>query len=662
LHQSIILFLMTGIIKLQHFVLVILILLVSMLRPLNAQTEPPPVEKSTEKVLYQGKVYMLHTVKKGQTLFSICRVYNTTTQELAIANQGVSLNPLPAGQVLRIPLSTKPENKTEISQNQVKEDFIYHVVQTKETPYSLHLKYNIPVEEIYRLNAGADQGLHTGQTIRIPKNNSTQNEKMDLQVNSGNNKTYKIKLGDTLYNIAMSYGVSVSDLINANESLRWGLKPGLVIIIPGKSNLQVNSTQTRKDTSFFAHGFSKLSKSDCDSISTSRSGKTIKVAAILPFYASGSFETDTLLSNDSIDDNDARSKNVVFKGIGAIEFYEGILLAMDSLKKAGTTIDLYAYDDEGDTNKTKQIIKEFETIKPDLILGPLNIDDVRLVSNYSRRTSTIFVPPLMKDDSVVIQNPYLFQPTPSSSTEMNSCAFYLSQYKGQNFILVHETSPLRQEGLEQFKALLKKHLTPEIVNDSTDFKEVLIDGSMQNNIKSALRSDLKNIVIIVSSQEPNVSNVLTQLYTYNRYFEIAVFGLPSWQKFKNVRIDYLHDLQVTLYSPFFVDYNNELVKSFIRSCRSKLGYEPYKTTAKGTGLNFTYFGYDLTFYFINMIKNYGKDAVLCTENYNPPLLLSNYKFEQNPLTGCWENYNLNLIQYKKDFSVEKSEYKLPPSY
>jgi LysM repeat protein/ABC-type branched-subunit amino acid transport system substrate-binding protein len=632
----------------------ILLLQIPLLYTVKAQLEPTPVEKSSEKVLYQGKVYFVHIVKKGQTLYSICRTYKVTEQEIATANPGISLNPLGSGQLLHIPVTNQSNHNDDTGKDEIKDNFIYHKVQPKETPFSLHLKYNVPIEEIYKFNKGTEQGLTIGQILKIPNAESGGMEKKETQMKSNESvTTYEIKKGDALYTIAEKYNVNESDLINANESLRWGLKPGLIIVIPnnlqGKQILAGDLVLTNKHT--------KLLKSQCDSIFENIHGSNIKVALILPFYATESFIPDTLMLNDSIEDSDLRSKNAMFKGVGAIEFYEGVLLALDSLKKNGIKTTLYVYDDEGDTTKTYKIIHQLDSVKPDIVIGPFNSDDARLVSKYCKKTATLDVSPLTKDDSVIKQNPFLFQPTPSSDMEIKTSVNYLSQYKGQNIILIHKPELLRQDELSQFKEQLKTSLSTKIINDSSVFKELLIEVSMQTTIKAALRNDLRNIVIIVSTQEPDVSNVLTQLYTYSRYYDIIVFGLPSWQKFKNVRIDYLHDLQVTLFTPFYIDYNDEFVKSFVRTCRSKLGFEPYKTTSKGTGMNYTFYGYDVAFYILNTYSKYGKNALLCADNYKPQLLLTSYKFERNIPGACWENSNLNLIRYNKDFSIEKIDYK-----
>ena len=59
-------------------------------------------KKSNNKVIIEGKIYYIHIVKPGQTLFSISRAYEVTEKTIAIENPGV-YSGLQVGQVLKIP-------------------------------------------------------------------------------------------------------------------------------------------------------------------------------------------------------------------------------------------------------------------------------------------------------------------------------------------------------------------------------------------------------------------------------------------------------------------------------------------------------------------------------------------------------------------------------
>ncbi len=623
---------------------------------LSAQDHPPVIVKSEQKVIYQGKIYYIHTVKHGHTLYSICRTYNVTEQDIRKANPSATLNPLSIGQTLRIPYLEKTDNvsnKDLYSTNEESKYFIIHTVEPKQTIFFLHQKYNVPITAIYRYNPGTEDGLETGQIVKIPKKHLLERQEPDALQPQEKYILYTVQQGDTLYRIAQDHGISISALIDANNNLRWGLKTGQVIKIPLEEVYLALTYQTVVDSILLVSEMKKLSTRQCDSIASVKRMRTpVKVALILPFFASERIVSDTTAYNDTLTAKKNRKKSKIFKGRGAAEFYEGLLLAVDSLKKIDVDINLFVYDSEANTNKVKRVISDLEIINPDLILGPFLPKNIALVNRFSIENQIPFVPPLMKDDSTLKHNSYLFQVMPPQTSEMEIYADVISQYYDQNIIIVYKKSMFKQKEVDKFKRIMSDRFTTFSDSDSLILSEVYIDDSLQHSLERHMKDSITNIVIVSSSYEPEVSDVLTKLYYIHQTRHVKVFGMQSWQKFKSVRIDHFHDLEVTLYSPFYIDYNSPIVKSFVLKCRSKLTYEPYLTTSKGTGINYTFLGYDLGMYFIAALNKFGEQTCDCASYFQPELILSSYAYKRNKQFGYNENKSISLVRYKEDLSIE----------
>jgi LysM repeat protein len=621
----------------------------------KAQFKATAVEKSDQKIIYMGKMYYMHTVKKGQTLFSICMTYKVTEEEIQNTNPNTTLKPLSVGQILRIPLAEELESSIQGQETEptVSDDFIYHTVLPKETPYFLHSKYNVPIEVIYYYNPGTENGLQIGQVVRIPKQKLLDKGEPSEMAYQEDIIRYEVKPGDTLYRIALHYGVSVSALINANEALRWGLKAGQIIIIPTEQTAAFQASMGKQDSILLVTALTGLTPWQCDSIKMQkRMRPPTKVALLLPFFTHDGLQPDTnQFQLDSITGEIIKNKPKSFRGRGAAEFYEGFLLAVDSLRKTGLNISLFVYDTEGDTNRLDVILNELDIVEPDLILGPFFADNVRKTSKYSFEHKIPFIPPLMKGDTTIMNNPFLFQVYPSKESEYIWQARYLSQKHSNNILYLYKPSIRNREEILQFKQLFTNHLTSQKGVDSLMLTDIVINDSLNYILSKVLRKDTMNYAIVFSSYEPDVINALSQLHFHLREFPIRVFGQPSWQVFPNIRIDHFHDLEATIYSPFYIDYTSPHVKRFVEICRNKLHYESYKTTTKGNGLNYTYLGYDLGMYFLTSSYYYGNELCNCVSNYNPVLLLTTYQFVRNSSTGCFENEHVNFIRYTKEYEV-----------
>jgi hypothetical protein len=126
--------------------------------------------------------------------------------------------------------------------------------------------------------------------------------------------------------------------------------------------------------------------------------------------------------------------------------------------------------------------------------------------------------------------------------------------------------------------------------------------------------------------------------------------MPSWQAWKSIDWIQLHGLQLRLISPFYVDYSTLQTRNFLMKSRSKLGYEPYDI--KSQGYNFTMLGYDIGFYFLSALNQYGRYFSNCINQVEADQLLTKFQF-QKAVSGGFVNTNCNIIQYGEDFSVEK---------
>lgn len=96
-----------------------------------------------------------YTVKKGDSLYTIAKKYNTTVNALTTLNKLTSNN-LSIGQILKIPTST--QNVTEP----------IYTVKSGDTLYSIARKYNTTVSEIINRNNLKTSNLSIGQELIIP--------------------------------------------------------------------------------------------------------------------------------------------------------------------------------------------------------------------------------------------------------------------------------------------------------------------------------------------------------------------------------------------------------------------------------------------------------------------------------------------------------------
>ena len=151
-----------------------------------------------------------YTVKKGDSLYSIARLYDVSVADLKIANK-LSSNVLSIGQVLKIPDIVE------------KSDTSVYSVKKGDSLYGIAKSYGVSVEDIKKLNNLSNNNLSIGQELLIPGLSSE---------NVPSVKVYTVVKGDSLYKIANLYGVSVDEWKSSNKLSSSVLSIGQQLVIP----------------------------------------------------------------------------------------------------------------------------------------------------------------------------------------------------------------------------------------------------------------------------------------------------------------------------------------------------------------------------------------------------------------------------------------------
>ncbi len=176
------------------------------------------------------------TVAWGETLYSIARQYGITPQALADANNLTVNSWVYAGQTLRVPVSgTSPSAP---SSPQTTPSGMY-TVRAGDTLTGIARQFGVSTEALASANDIPPNGLvYTGWRLKIPGKTGTTTGVADAKTSSA----YIVQPGDTLFSIALHYGVTTQAIALAN-----GLSSTLLVytdqrlVIPNTSKGTTNA-------------------------------------------------------------------------------------------------------------------------------------------------------------------------------------------------------------------------------------------------------------------------------------------------------------------------------------------------------------------------------------------------------------------------------------
>ena len=152
----------------KRYVLVVIFLFFCLYK--SYSQEPQEIKRSDKIETIDGKQYYIHTVEKGQTLYSLSKVYNISRAELIQMDS--SVNSLKIGQIIKIPVkATGDKEAAKVVSTTKEQSNVVHTVQKKETLFGIAKKYNVTEEKLIELNPELKNStLKPGQQIIISGN------------------------------------------------------------------------------------------------------------------------------------------------------------------------------------------------------------------------------------------------------------------------------------------------------------------------------------------------------------------------------------------------------------------------------------------------------------------------------------------------------------
>ncbi len=595
--------------------------------PISAQVE---VTKSERIVKQNGQSYYLHTVKNGQTLYSISKAYSVSISDITKAN-GITTNSISTGQELRIPTGNASENKSE---------FIWHKVKSGETVYSISQKYNISEEDIYSYNSSAVYGISVGTVLKIPNTARQNSDFADAEF-----YYHTIVSGNTLFSISQQYGVSIDQIKSMNPSVNSGLSAGQVLKIPkvnydGTERIPVSNTLSPdlNNLGFDPLYFEEQGVTPCNRYIFDKN-YTYEIAVILPLFIENNL---WVMGKHTSDDDKMFYKN----SQRFVEMYEGILLALQRLKQEGVSMNVHVYDTENSAVKTNEIINQVDFSKLDLIIGPVYTENFRLIAHHAKKHKVNIISPLANNPELTENNPFVFNVMPSEDMRARKSAEFLSRLYDSCVVIVHGGTAEERKKIELYKQKLSKSFSW-----NPNVKEVIVKTINYNvggskELEKSLSKGYTNLIMIPSESEVFVTKVVEFLGTRTKDYDIKLLGLPEWEYFQNINLKHLTNEQFHYATPAYVNYENWRVKSFVSQYRETYNTEPSV---------YAFQGYDIMYYFGSALKTYGRHFQFCISPFdkspNPKGLVMNFDFSRTGKSNGYSNNGLFILKYSKDYQL-----------
>lgn len=629
------------------------------------------VDRQDEKSGEQGSKGALreHLVSPGETLYSISKKYGVPESEILFQNPGAEN--LKAGSKIFIPVHTQHDQYTDDIgvETAGEQSYFEHIIESGETMWGITHRYNVSQEELIALNPFLKEVFPKGAVIKIPVKEKTALKSREFDPGSFSEHT--VEKGETLFGLARKYQVSVTEIKNANPVLELrNLIEGEKILIPLERPEQPENTNLPPAESSYPKPYVKPEitvkiPASCKGQPGWNNSQEYRIALFLPLYLQANdtlnrmvVPPDTVPANlmemsqadTLVEHEEPKELFRQFYGNSEnfLQFYEGVLIAADSMQKAGMRFSLAVFDTQNNADTVRKYLNRNDMTQFDLIIGPVYDQVQDVVSQVSKNNRIPMISPFSSRSEHVNTNPYFYQLNPGRDYLMERTAEMVADEYYNGNIIVLKTSEFSGTPEERLVNLVREKLINSGSLNSPGGSRFLVydfknEGAF--GLRRILASNRENVVIIPSNVAGELSVAISNLNNLADDFSITLIGTGNLQqRFPSIEVDHFHNLKLKFVYPYWTDFDAPQTIDLITKFRKNFACDPN---------SFGIQGYDAAMYFLNALYFFGKDFNDCLPYFHVGLVQGNYHFEKVSAGGGFMNRGVSVISYKPDFTVKR---------
>lgn len=334
--------------------------------------------------------------------------------------------------------------------------------------------------------------------------------------------------------------------------------------------------------------------------------------------------------------------NINGDGKRMIEYYRGILMACDSLKQSGISVDIHAWNAAEDADII-QILHDNDAARCDIIFGPLYSRQMQAMSDFVQRNDIRLVIPFSINAPQLLTNPNIFQIWQSPTNVTNSSIDrYLENFKDYHPVFIDCNDSTSKKF--PFTSGLRRQLDNRgIVYNITNLK------SSEEQFSKAFSRTQKNIVILNTgrSQELGVAFAkLNGMLLKEPTLEISMFGYTEWLSYTRTHLENFYKYDTYIPSAFHYNPLTPQTQRLEQKYRWNFHSDMQHALPR-----FALTGFDHAFFFLKGLHKYGKSFNGAAGMFGYPPVQTPLMFERLG-NGGFQNRSVSLVHYTTDHRME----------
>ncbi len=324
-----------------------------------------------------------------------------------------------------------------------------------------------------------------------------------------------------------------------------------------------------------------------------------------------------------------------------LEFYEGVLYAVDSLERKGIRLNLHVFDTRSSAEGVQNVINRPDFDNMDIILGHVNANEARILANVAREKHIPFINVNFPNDAGVRDNPYYVILNATIKTQVTGLYRYLQKYHGLSEVIVIRKPGSQEDAIE--KMLKEAAATTRSVPLKMKFLTVGEEATLTELSNEFAAEDSK--VAVIGSLDVNFSKkAAASLALINQDHPVKVFGMPTFEVMDFSGPEY-RNLEIYYGTPFPYTELNPNVKAYD---------DLYKKEYYSRTSDMVYRGIESFYYFANLLYD-KKDNIATSLGEGNDFLFS--EFDIQPVLNP-QSMQIDYYENKRIYFIQKVDGKI----
>lgn len=424
-----------------------------------------------------------------------------------------------------------------------------------------------------------------------------------------------VEKGQTVYSIAKAYKVEAYDAVT-HVDIHF-MHPGDTVWLPARGQFSSAAEEIARQEADAAQPVAPVETAATETVpatvttpatqrvapSVRKPASTIKVALLMPLYLKQIDEIST--SKFDIEQRGKKS----YRQFEFIEFYEGIMLALDELDKQGISVELNVVDvSENSSQAVETAFISHRVTQSDFIVALLFRESFDKAAELAQQAGVYIVNPMATRSELCSTNPYMVKIQPSVAGQVEIMLKNMKvERPDAHLYIIHSNAKAEKPMLEELKRQL---------DGRKDIRYTIFNWSQNAKLAATLKTTPNcNVISIYDQGRDNnrvfVSNLLNRLSAFKNN-PPTLYSFSDWTRdYSDIDFSQLQHLNYhTFYSSW--DMTNQVHVDFLKAFRSKFASEPTSQLAAN--------GYDLMLYIVSSLKRRGTDFWTTPTNTLPSLI------------------------------------------